>query len=144
MSADDAVSVVVLAKDPRLAKRRLMLPARHADVSPWVSLLIVGYPVTETIVSIFRRWFSDASAGDPDSDHLHHVVHRSVAKHTADALHLGQFQNAITGMFMWTMPLITFGFVTLTSFTTFSAVMYLLAVIAIYLAIYYGIRVRRH
>ena len=120
----------------------VMLPARHPDVSPWVSLLIVGYPVTETIVSIFRRWFSDASAGDPDSDHLHHIVHRGPARKVAGALGAARFQNALTGMFMWVMPIVTFGFVAMTSMTTLNAISYLLGTIAIYVVLYYSLRSR--
>lgn len=118
----------------------VMLPARHHEVSPWVSLLLVGYPVTETIVSIFRRWFSDASAGDPDSKHLHHIIYRSFARKIAVRAGVQRYQNSLTGIMMWVMPMIVFGFVMMSSLTTLSAVSYLLAFIAIYLILYFSIR----
>ena len=83
----------------------LLLPARHADVSPWVSLLILGYPVMETLFSILRRRLDGHSPGAPDSRHLHHLVHRRWATPLADRLGKAHGRNAITSVLLWSLPL---------------------------------------
>jgi UDP-N-acetylmuramyl pentapeptide phosphotransferase/UDP-N-acetylglucosamine-1-phosphate transferase len=121
----------------------VMLPARNPEVSPWVSLLILGYPVTETIVSIIRRVFDHgAHPGEPDSAHLHHIVHRSWAKSVASALRSPTSQNSITSVFMWVLPLVTLISVKYCGFQSLSALAYLSIVVVFYLAIYRVIIVR--
>lgn len=115
----------------------VMLPARNSEISPWISLLILGYPVTETVVSIVRRLLDrNASPGDPDSAHLHHVVHRKWAKNITSRLAVPEFQNAGTGALMWMLPLLTFVFVANSSFRPLYAVAYLAAFVVIYLLLY--------
>ena len=115
----------------------VMLPARNPEVSPWISLLILGYPVTETIVSIVRRILAHgAHPGEPDSDHLHHIVHRSWAKSVASALRVPISQNSITSVFMWILPLVTLISVNYCGFRTMSALTYLAVVVILYLTAY--------
>ena len=115
----------------------VMLPARNPEVSPWVSLLILGYPVTETIVSIVRRLLAhDAHPGEPDSAHLHHIVHRSWAKSVASALRMPTSQNSITSVFMWFLPLVTLISVKYCGFYSMSALTHLFVVVFFYLAAY--------
>jgi UDP-N-acetylmuramyl pentapeptide phosphotransferase/UDP-N-acetylglucosamine-1-phosphate transferase len=83
----------------------LLLPARHADVSPWVSLLILGYPVMETLFSVLRRRLDGHSPGAPDSAHLHHLVHRRWATPLAEKLRITRGKNALTSVFLWCLPL---------------------------------------
>jgi UDP-N-acetylmuramyl pentapeptide phosphotransferase/UDP-N-acetylglucosamine-1-phosphate transferase len=115
----------------------VMLPARNPEVSPWVSLLILGYPVTETIVSIVRRVLAHgAHPGEPDSNHLHHIVHRSWAKSVASTLRIPTSQNSITSVLMWVLPLITLISVNYCGFHSMSALTYLAAVVFFYLTTY--------
>ena len=83
----------------------VLLPARHAEVSPWVSLLILGYPVMETVYSIIRRRLDGHSPGAPDSDHLHHLVHRRWATPMAERMDIIPGKNALTSVFLWSLPL---------------------------------------
>lgn len=115
----------------------VMLPARNPEVSPWISLLILGYPVTETIVSIIRRALDhNAHPGEPDSAHLHHIVHRNWAKSVANAFQAPTSQNSITSVFMWVLPLITLVSAKYCGFQFLSALAYLSIVVVFYVAAY--------
>ena len=83
----------------------VLLPARHPEVSPWVSLLILGYPVMETVFSIIRRRKDGLSPGAPDSAHLHHLVHRRWATPLAAKLNNLLGKNAMTSVLLWALPL---------------------------------------
>ncbi|NOR64015.1 MAG: glycosyl transferase family 4 [Rhodobacteraceae bacterium] len=83
----------------------VLLPARHPEVSPWVSLLILGYPVMETVFSIIRRRIDGHSPGAPDSDHLHHLVHRRWATPMAERLDIVLGKNAMTSVLLWGLPI---------------------------------------
>lgn len=52
----------------------ILLPIRNVGVSPWASLLVIIYPVAETIISMLRRLLSFRSLAGADSGHLHSVV----------------------------------------------------------------------
>jgi len=82
----------------------VLLPARHPEVSPWVSLLILGYPVMETVYSIIRRRLDGHSPGAPDSAHLHHLVHRRWATPLAERLGTVLGKNAMTSVLLWSLP----------------------------------------
>ena len=52
----------------------LLLPARNPDVSPWASLLICAYPISETLFSMYRRLRDRLSISQPDREHLHSLL----------------------------------------------------------------------
>ena len=52
----------------------ILLPQNNPAVSPWASLLLLIYPITETLFSIWRRIRSRANPGEPDQWHLHTLV----------------------------------------------------------------------
>jgi UDP-N-acetylmuramyl pentapeptide phosphotransferase/UDP-N-acetylglucosamine-1-phosphate transferase len=68
-----------------VAMLAVALVVRHpADISPWAMLLVVGYPVIETLFSIYRRITRKRRqpAGSPDASHLHSLVYgRVVSRH---------------------------------------------------------------
>lgn len=99
--------------------------------------------MTETVVSIIRRLLDrNAHPGEPDSAHLHHVVHRSWAKSTAIRFRLSSSQNAITSVFMWFLPLLTLIFVAYSGLGSLNAMLFLSGSITIYLLSYRGITAR--
>ena len=54
---------------------RVTIPARHPEVSPWFPMLLLVYPIFETLFSIYRRKFVQGqSPGQPDRMHLHQVI----------------------------------------------------------------------
>jgi UDP-GlcNAc:undecaprenyl-phosphate/decaprenyl-phosphate GlcNAc-1-phosphate transferase len=59
-----------------LAELSVLLVVRHPEVSPWFPMLLVVYPVFETIFSIYRRNFTlKQSPGTPDRLHLHQLIY---------------------------------------------------------------------
>lgn len=60
------------------------LVGRHADVSPWFPLVLVVYPVWETLFSMMRRaLFHRTPLGAPDARHLHSMVFRLFGRRNA-------------------------------------------------------------
>ena len=85
-----------------LACLAVMLPQRNPEVSAWVSLLIVIYPVIETTYSIFRKTFRYRhSPLQPDGLHLHMLVYRSFANSIGQALRRPRLINPITSVLLW-------------------------------------------
>lgn len=47
---------------------------RFPAVSPWAIFLILAYPLSEVIITFFRRLIAGHSPFEPDNMHLHHLV----------------------------------------------------------------------
>ncbi len=54
----------------------ILLVQRHPMVSPWFVVLLLIYPVWETLFSIYRKWARGDSPGMADALHLHQLVYR--------------------------------------------------------------------
>jgi len=50
----------------------------YPAVSPWAVFLIIGYPLSEVIITFFRRLLAGVSPLHPDNLHLHHLVQAHV------------------------------------------------------------------
>lgn len=85
-----------------VAELGLLLVIRD-HVSPWSVLLLVGYPVTETLFSIIRRRFiTRRSAAEPDAQHLHHLVNQWIcAQPWSTDTRLGDLRNPLTTVVLW-------------------------------------------
>lgn len=73
---------------------------RHPEVSPWFALLINGYPIMETLFTIYRRKIHQGkSPGQPDGIHFHTLIYRRIlhAKHFESKLSA----NARTAPYLW-------------------------------------------
>ena len=78
----------------------IWLCARHPEVSPWFALLINGYPIMETLFTIYRRRIhQNKSPGMPDGIHFHTLIYRRIlqAKHFDSLLSA----NARTAPYLW-------------------------------------------
>lgn len=76
------------------------LCAKHPEVSPWFALLINGYPIMETLFTIYRRKIHQGkSPGAPDGIHFHTLIYRRIlqAKHFDSTLSA----NARTAPYLW-------------------------------------------
>lgn len=120
-----------------IAVLAVMLPARNLEISPWISLLILWYPITETIVSIIRRIVSkDAHPGEPDSLHLHSLLHLTWVNQVAGFLGQTTFKNPLTGAFMWQFSVLPLIFVAFSDFLPLAVAGYLVSSVALYLGFY--------
>lgn len=91
-----------------LAQLAVLLVCRHpAAVSPWFPLLVLIYPVFETLFSIYRRKKRNAPAGLPDSLHFHQIVYKRLVRWmvgSQEAKHLTK-RNSMTAPYLWGVAL---------------------------------------
>jgi len=88
-----------------IAALSIWLCAKHPEVSPWFALLINGYPIMETMFTIYRRKIHQGkSPGLPDGIHFHTLIYRRIllAKHYNSAL----AANARTAPYLWILAAI--------------------------------------
>jgi UDP-GlcNAc:undecaprenyl-phosphate GlcNAc-1-phosphate transferase len=64
-----------------LAELGILLTVRNPQVSPWFPLLIMAYPIWETLFSIYRRKFlRGKKIGNPDALHFHQLIYGRLTK----------------------------------------------------------------
>lgn len=85
-----------------LAVISLLLVKNNSQVSPWMPLLVLVYPVFETLFSVYRRkrWHKSDST-QPDAGHLHSLIYRRVVRHRFPALKNKLGKNASASVIKW-------------------------------------------
>jgi hypothetical protein len=86
-----------------IAELAVLLVHRNSEVSPWFALLVLWYPVWETLYSMYRRRARGISPADPDGLHLHTLVYRRVVKLCGRPV----ARSAITTLLMFALSLFT-------------------------------------
>ncbi|UDM17442.1 glycosyltransferase [Vogesella sp. XCS3] len=93
-----------------LAELAVLLVARHPQtLSPWFPLLVLIYPIFETVFTILRRRQRKVAAGLPDSMHFHQVVYKRLVRWMIgrrNAKYLLK-RNSMTAPYLWAMALLT-------------------------------------
>ena len=92
-----------------IATISLLLVHRHPSVSPWFPLLLLIYPVWETIFSIYRKLWRGVSPGMADALHLHQLVYRRLVR---SVLHEDEVKNMLkrnnrTSPYLWSFIVMT-------------------------------------
>lgn len=89
-----------------LAELSVLLVQRNSEVSPWFPLVLLAYPVWETLFSMYRRKSRGHSTARADALHLHSLVYRRVvrwrgfgAKPADQAM-----RNSMASLCLWVMP----------------------------------------
>lgn len=87
-----------------LAQLSVLLVVRHPQVSPWLPCLLLLYPITETVFSMYRKkLLRQMSPGQPDGLHLHMLVYkRLVRPRDGDRLR----RNSATSPYLWLLNLL--------------------------------------
>jgi UDP-N-acetylmuramyl pentapeptide phosphotransferase/UDP-N-acetylglucosamine-1-phosphate transferase len=63
-----------------LGEMSVLLVVRHPEISPWFPMLVLVYPIFETLYSMYRRKIvGGLPPGQPDSMHLHQMIYRRFA-----------------------------------------------------------------
>ena len=75
-----------------IAVSSLLLVQRHPIVSPWFPMLLLIYPVWETVFSIYRKLARGDSPGLADALHLHQLVYRRLVR---SVLHEDEAQSLL-------------------------------------------------
>ncbi|WP_374338275.1 glycosyltransferase [Leeia sp.] len=87
-----------------LAELSVLLVVRHPQVSAWFPLLLVIYPIVETLFSIYRRVvLRGRSPGMPDAAHLHQLVYKRLVRWVLNRSHpdFRLTRNAMTSPYLW-------------------------------------------
>jgi UDP-N-acetylmuramyl pentapeptide phosphotransferase/UDP-N-acetylglucosamine-1-phosphate transferase len=82
----------------------IMLVSRHSNVSPWFALLVNGYPILETLFTIYRRKIHQGkSPGQPDGIHFHSLIFRRVLSSGKSGAKQDDWftANARTSPYLW-------------------------------------------
>lgn len=87
----------------------LLLVQRHPIVSPWFPMLLLIYPVWETLFSIYRKLARGVSPGMADALHLHQLVYRRLV---SSVLHEDEAKNMLarnnrTAPYLWSFIVLT-------------------------------------
>ena len=89
-----------------LAQLALLLLARNPTVSPLFPLMLVIYPVFETVFSMYRRkLLRGRPIGQPDGAHLHSLIYRRFMRSGFANLDAGErtLRNSMTSPFLWAL-----------------------------------------
>ena len=93
-----------------IALGSVALVQRNADVSPWFPLLLLMYPVWETVFSIYRKVARGDSPGMADALHLHQLIYRRLVRsvfHDDDVAKDMLMRNNRTSPYLWAFTLLT-------------------------------------
>ncbi|HEY1090373.1 MAG TPA: glycosyltransferase [Burkholderiaceae bacterium] len=89
-----------------LAELSILLLVRNNEVSPMFPLLLCGYPVWETMFSMYRRRVvRGRPMGMPDGIHLHSLIYRRMMRWaigSKDAAVLTR-RNSLTAPYLWVL-----------------------------------------
>jgi len=93
-----------------LAELSVLLVARHPHVSAWFPMLLLFYPVFETLFTIVRRVsVHGGSPGHPDACHLHQMLYKRAVRWyvgSKDPYHR-TLRNAMTSPYLWALWLVS-------------------------------------
>ena len=91
-----------------IAELSMLLVYRNPAVSAWFPMLVMIYPVWETIFSMARRAAGGlARIGQPDALHLHQLIYKRVVKRYIGSNHPNGkvMRNAMTSPYLWLLSL---------------------------------------
>lgn len=87
----------------------ILLVDRHAQVSAWFPLLLMIYPVWETLFSMYRRALvRGGKVGQPDALHLHQLIYKRLVRQDPGPRDAAQQlrRNFTTSIYLWAMTLL--------------------------------------
>lgn len=92
-----------------IALASLSLVQRNAEVSPWFPMLLLIYPVWETLFSIYRKLVRGDSPGMADALHFHQLIYRRIVRrvfHEDEARRMLKRNNR-TSPYLWAFTMLT-------------------------------------
>jgi len=120
-----------------IAAITVLMPARTPELTPWICLLILSYPLTEVLVSVVRKtWTKQHHPGRPDNLHLHMLVYRLVSRKMNTSKGGNIINHVITSMILWLFPFVSLLLTTISNFDSQFVIRSIFAVFFAYLAIY--------
>lgn len=92
-----------------IAMASVSLVQRNSEVSPWFPMLLLIYPVWETLFSIYRKAVRGVSPGVADALHFHQLIYRRIVRgvfHDDEARRV-LMRNNRTSPYLWGFTLLT-------------------------------------
>jgi UDP-GlcNAc:undecaprenyl-phosphate GlcNAc-1-phosphate transferase len=92
-----------------IAVASVQLTQRHPQVSPWFPMLLLLYPVLETVFSIYRKVMRGQSPSMADALHFHQLIYRRIVRevfHDDEARRM-LMRNNRTSPYLWGFSLLT-------------------------------------
>jgi UDP-GlcNAc:undecaprenyl-phosphate/decaprenyl-phosphate GlcNAc-1-phosphate transferase len=92
-----------------IAVASLVLVQRHEQVSPWFPLLLLIYPVWETLFSIYRKLMRGTSPSVADALHFHQLIYRRIVHgvfHDDESRRV-LMRNNRTSPYLWAFTMLT-------------------------------------
>ncbi len=92
-----------------IAVASLSLVQRNVDVSPWFPVLLLIYPIWETMFSIYRKLARGDSPGMADALHFHQLIYRRLVRgvfHDDEARRMLKRNNR-TSPYLWAFFMLT-------------------------------------
>ena len=95
-----------------LALLSVLIVRQNAQVSAWFPLLLLAYPVWETLFSMYRRKLRGRPTGRADALHLHSLVYRRVVRWRGYAGSASDYvtRNSLASLYLWPLPAVCFLF----------------------------------
>ncbi|TSE28748.1 putative undecaprenyl-phosphate N-acetylglucosaminyl 1-phosphate transferase [Tepidimonas thermarum] len=92
-----------------LAVASVALVQRNPAVSPWFPMLLLAYPVVETLFSVYRKAVRGDSPGVADALHFHQLIYRRIVRGVFhdDAARQLLMRNNRTSPYLWGFALTT-------------------------------------
>lgn len=92
-----------------IATASMLLVQRHPTVSPWFPMLLLIYPVWETLFSIYRKAVRGVSPSVADALHFHQLIYRRIVRSVFhdDASRQMLMRNNRTSPWLWSFTLLT-------------------------------------
>ena len=88
-----------------IAALSILLTHRHQNISPWFALLINGYPVLETLFTIYRRKIHRGkSPSQADGIHFHTLIYKRILMGNHKDKNLFS-ANSRTAPYLWVLSL---------------------------------------
>lgn len=87
----------------------IVLVQRHSQVSPWFPMLLLIYPVWETVFSIYRKLARGQSPGLADALHFHQLIYRRIVRRVFDDDEAARMlaRNNRTSPYLWGFTVLT-------------------------------------
>ena len=92
-----------------IALASLLLVQRHEAVSPWFPVLLLAYPIWETVFSTYRKVARGESPGLADALHIHQLIYRRLVRGMLDDNHAREMlrRNNRTSPYLWGFTVLT-------------------------------------
>ncbi len=93
-----------------IAIASVMLVMQHGQVSPWFPVLLLIYPVWETMFSIYRKAVRGQSPGVADALHFHQLIYRRIVRgmfDDDDEARRMLMRNNRTSPYLWGFAILT-------------------------------------